>query len=146
MDEERPRVESEPVARAVVGEDDGEPLGRAGGQRRAVEGSDPRAGEQERVEAHDRRETRLRAERVRRARVLRHLARADECACRDAVEEVVVGGAGGVDRPGVARREKEGGAPAPCSGKAGVYVGLDLAHDAAEWTAARVDRAGDKRA
>lgn len=141
MDEQRPRVESEPVARAVVGEDDGEPLRRAGGQRRPVENRDLRARQQERVEVHDGGETRLRAERIRRAPIVGYLAIADECARRAAVEEVVVGRAGGVDRPRVARREEEGGAPAPRPGKARVHVGLDLAHDAVEWTAARLDRA-----
>jgi hypothetical protein len=141
MDEERPRVESEPIARAVVGQDDGEPLGRASGQLRPVQRCDLHAGQQERVEVLDRGEARLRAERVRRAAVLGDLTRADECACGDAVEEIVVGRTRGVDRPRVARREKKRVAPAPRPGKGGVHVGLDLAHDAVERTAACVDRA-----
>lgn len=146
MDDERSRVESEPIARTVVGEDDGEPLGRAGGERVPVEGGHLRARKEQRVEVQDGGEARLGAERIRRAPILGHLAIADECARRAAVEEVVVGRARGVDRPRVARREEEGGAPAPRSGKARVHVGLDLAHDAAEWTAARMDRARDERA
>jgi len=146
MDEERPGVESEPILRSVVEQDDREPLGRAGGQVRPVERRDLHAGQQERVEVHDGREARLRAERIRRAPVVRHGTRADECACRDAVEEVVVGRTLGVDRPRVARREEEGRAPAPRPRKAGIHVRLHLAHDAAEWTAARGDRACHERA
>jgi hypothetical protein len=146
MNEQRPRVESEPVARAVVGHDDLEPLGGAGGENRRVERGDLHAGEQQGVEVHDRREARLRAERIRRAPVLGDLVVADECAYRDAVEQIVVGRTGGVDRPRVARREKEGGAPAPRTREGRIHVGLDVAHDAAEWTAACVDRAGHERA